>query len=129
MAVRIKPRSCSFWTLSVVYKIPSPNGRVICGFRIKGGGQFNLFSWYTAHHGCSAVRTTHKGWEGRGHSGCGTRKEILNCNVNVCPFIGECSTEFFVTQRTYPQGSEGSTLVCSREVPGSNYGPEFSFAD
>jgi hypothetical protein len=57
-----------------------------------------------------------KGGRGSGHSDCGTRKEILSCNVNACSFIGECSTEFFVTQRTYPQGSEGSTLVCIREV-------------
>jgi hypothetical protein len=70
-----------------------------------------------------------KGGRGRGQSGCGTRKEILNCMVNVCPFVGACSIEFFVTQRTYPQGSECSTLVCIWEVPGSKSNPEFNFAD
>ena len=69
-----------------------------------------------------------KGGRGRGHSGCGTRNEILSCIVKVCPFIGACSIEFFVTQRTYPQGSEGSTLVCIKEVSGSNSGSEFGFA-
>ena len=69
------------------------------------------------------------GGRGRGQSGCGTKKEILNCSVNVCPFIGACSIEFFVTQRTYPQGSEGSTSFSIWEVPGSNSDSEFSFAD
>jgi len=70
-----------------------------------------------------------KSGRGRGQSGCGTKKEIMNCGVNVYPFIGACSIEFFVTQRTYPQGSEGSTSVCIWEVPGSISGPDFSFVD